>query len=231
MIINNICSPAIIYLGFSLTQIIIDIYKMMYNTAFLKFIVSIVFTIILNILCERGLNIISWIIVFIPFMFMTVITSILLFMFGLDPFLGKLNYDIQNFDDENNLIIEQRNPRDMQYIDNSDKILYDDNTINNIVKKENSHINDLPINKSLEGSEYSNNIQENNINRNSQSNINQNKKINTLSGDSDESFRKSNISNCFSSCFESCNKNNKSNNNYCNYSCDNMCKNIGYKTI
>ena len=55
MIINNICSPAIIYLGFSLTQIIIDIYKSMYNTAFLKFIVSIIFTIILNILCERNL--------------------------------------------------------------------------------------------------------------------------------------------------------------------------------
>ena len=38
MFINNICSPAIIYLGFSITQIIIDIYKTMYNTAFLKFI-------------------------------------------------------------------------------------------------------------------------------------------------------------------------------------------------
>ena len=109
MIINNICSPAIIYLGFSLTQIIIDIYKTMYNTACLKFIVSIIFTIILNILCERNLHIISWIIVFIPFIFMTVITTILLYMFGLDPFFGKLKYDVQTYDDNNNLVDNESN--------------------------------------------------------------------------------------------------------------------------
>ena len=65
MIINNICSPAIIYLGFSLTQIIIDIYKSMYNTAFLKFIVSIIFTIILNILLSKHNDIIHGLLVIV----------------------------------------------------------------------------------------------------------------------------------------------------------------------
>jgi len=37
----NLCSPAILYIGFSLTQIIIDIFKHMYNTALLKFIIMI----------------------------------------------------------------------------------------------------------------------------------------------------------------------------------------------
>ena len=45
----------------------------------------IVFTLILNILCKQGLGIISWFIVFVPFIFMTVISSTLLFAFGLDP--------------------------------------------------------------------------------------------------------------------------------------------------
>jgi hypothetical protein len=53
------------------------------NTAFLKFIVMIIFTIALNMLCASGLGIISWFIVFIPFILMTYITTILVFVFGI----------------------------------------------------------------------------------------------------------------------------------------------------
>ena len=81
----NLCGPAIVYVGFSLVQIIIDSFNGLYNTAFLKFIVMIIFTLMLNILCKLGLGIISWFIVFIPFIFMTVITTLLLFILKLDP--------------------------------------------------------------------------------------------------------------------------------------------------
>jgi hypothetical protein len=90
----NLCPPAILYIGFTLVQIIIDLFKQLYNTAFLKFLVMILFTIILNILCKHGLGIISWVIVFVPFIFMTVITTVLLFVFGLNPKKGKYNYSI-----------------------------------------------------------------------------------------------------------------------------------------
>ena len=90
----NLCPPAIIYIAFTLSQIIIDMFNETYNTAFIKFIVMIIFTLLLNILCNRGLGIISWFIVFVPFIFMTIITSILLFAFGLDPKKGKCNYNI-----------------------------------------------------------------------------------------------------------------------------------------
>ena len=53
--LRNICSPALLYLAYSLTQIIIDIFRQLYNTAFIKFIVMIIFTILLNILCNQGL--------------------------------------------------------------------------------------------------------------------------------------------------------------------------------
>ena len=88
----NLCAPAIIYLIFSITQILIDTFKGMYNTAFMKVIVMVLVTILLNILCEKGLSVVSWVIVFIPFIMMTVIVSMLLYIFGLNASTGKLNY-------------------------------------------------------------------------------------------------------------------------------------------
>ena len=94
MVLEQLCPPAILYIAFSLTQIIIDIFKNMYNTAFFKFIVMVVFSIALNVLCQRGLGLISWFIVFVPFIMMTVITSLLLFVFGLSPSSGSLDYTV-----------------------------------------------------------------------------------------------------------------------------------------
>jgi len=88
----DLCAPALIYVAFSLTQVIIDTFKGLYNTAFFKFIVMIIITILLNSLCQSGMGIISWIIVFIPFIFMSVIVAILLYVFGLDPATGQLNF-------------------------------------------------------------------------------------------------------------------------------------------
>ena len=90
MALIKLCSPALIYLVFSITQIIIDTIKGMYNTALIKVLVTFLFTILLNHLCQVGLGIVSWIIVFVPFILMTVIVSILLLMFGLDPMTGNL---------------------------------------------------------------------------------------------------------------------------------------------
>jgi hypothetical protein len=89
MFVKRLCPPALLYLGFSLAQIFVDTLKGLYNTAFFKFVVMIVFTIILNILCSHGLSVISWLIVFIPFIVMTFITSLLLFVFDLSPSSGK----------------------------------------------------------------------------------------------------------------------------------------------
>ena len=125
MILNKICPPALIYLVFSLTQIIIDTIKGLYNTAFLKIWVTGIFTILLNFLCERGLGIISWFIVFVPFILMTLIVSILLLMFGLDPSTGKikiLDDDNGYYDDDNGYYDDDNGYYDNGYDD------YDTNT-------------------------------------------------------------------------------------------------------
>lgn len=91
MAIETLCPPALIYMIFSFTQIVIDSSKGLYNTALMKFMVMIIFTILLNYLCLRGLSTLSYIIVFVPFILMTLIIAILLYGFGLDPKSGKLN--------------------------------------------------------------------------------------------------------------------------------------------
>lgn len=108
--IDKLCPPAILYLGFSLTQIVIDTFKGFYNTAFFKTIVMIIFTLLLNILCKQGLSIISWLIVFIPFILMTYITAVLMFVFGLSPSSDNLDYDVKYPDDYPDELLIVRNP-------------------------------------------------------------------------------------------------------------------------
>ena len=86
----KLCPPALIYVIFSLAQILIDTFKGLYNTAFVKLVVSILVTLLLNGLCDSGLGVISWIIVFIPFILMTFIVAMLLYIFGLNTTIGPV---------------------------------------------------------------------------------------------------------------------------------------------
>lgn len=87
--ISKICAPALVYLSFSLVQIIIDIYKAQFYTAFFKFWTMLLVTTVLNILCERGLETVSWFFVFIPIITMTVLLVILIYFLGFNP--GHIN--------------------------------------------------------------------------------------------------------------------------------------------
>jgi len=109
---DKLCSPAILYLGFSLTQITIDTFKGFYSTAFFKTIVMIIFTLLLNIMCQRGLNVISWIIVFAPFILMTYITAVLMFVFGLSPGGSEeIDYSVKYPSDYPDELLIDRNPQ------------------------------------------------------------------------------------------------------------------------
>ena len=106
MFLSSICAPALIYIGFSLIQIFIDIYSNKINEAFLKFIFMLVFTLIINILCDLGFVVIAWILVFIPIIMMTIISTLLLQVFGLDPDAKDLRSNTRNARDSSNNDIE-----------------------------------------------------------------------------------------------------------------------------
>jgi hypothetical protein len=106
MFITGLCGPGLVYIGFSLIQIFIDIYNGVMNAAFLKFIIMIVFTLIINILCDLGFSVIAWILVFIPIIMMTIISTLLLQVFGLDSENKNLNTKKITKDISNNAITE-----------------------------------------------------------------------------------------------------------------------------
>ena len=90
--IEGLCMPALIYLVYATTRIIIDAYKGLYNLAFVQVWITILFVYLLNVMCRAGFGIISWIVVSIPFLLMSVIAAVLLFVFGLNPATGKAVY-------------------------------------------------------------------------------------------------------------------------------------------
>mgnify|MGYP001244922564 FL=1 len=128
MILSYNCAPTLIYIGFSLIQIIIDIYKGLISNAFIKFIVMIIFSIILNILCNLGYKVIAWFLVFIPIIMMTLISTLLLKVFGINPDKKNLKKQIKNIkkDISNNLVDENNK----YYLDNSNNYLGGANLLN-----------------------------------------------------------------------------------------------------
>ena len=102
-ILDNVCAPALIYLVFTLTQVIIDIYKKVYNVAITKAIQMVLFTLLLNILCKRGLTFLSWILVLIPFIFMSFMTGLILYIFNLNDTETSIvdNADCKDYDYDN----------------------------------------------------------------------------------------------------------------------------------
>ena len=91
--LEKICPPALLYLAFSMVQITIDLFQGDYQVSLLKFIIMFIFTAILNILCLNGFTKLVWFIVIIPILLLTYISSVLFYVFGLNP--GKTNVSVQ----------------------------------------------------------------------------------------------------------------------------------------
>jgi hypothetical protein len=85
MILSSLCAPALIYLIFSIIHIVIDTREKRYDDAVTKSLVMVLFTLLLQLLCLKGFHLVSWIIVFIPFIFYTYMITIVYYVFGSDP--------------------------------------------------------------------------------------------------------------------------------------------------
>jgi sensor histidine kinase YesM len=75
---NSKCTPTTFYLVFAGLQIFMDLINGVFVGALVKFFIMIVFSTLLNILCMRDLGIISWLLVFMPFILMTLISALVL---------------------------------------------------------------------------------------------------------------------------------------------------------
>ena len=110
--LEKICSPALLYLAFSMIQITIDLFQGEYETSLLKFIIMFIFTAILNILCLNGFTKLVWFIVIIPIILLTYISSILFYVFGVNP--GKSNVRVQQQQQQPQQQQQQQQPQQQQ---------------------------------------------------------------------------------------------------------------------
>ncbi len=85
MFFTNLCTPALIYLVFFLTHSLVATFQSKYKHAILQILLGILMTFLLQLLCLRKMDIISWIIVFIPFIFYTYMVMIIYYVFGINP--------------------------------------------------------------------------------------------------------------------------------------------------
>jgi hypothetical protein len=94
--IQQLCMPALMYLIFMVMHISIDVYYKLYNMVLIKLGIATIGTLLLNVLCENNMSVISWLIVSIPFVMMTVIAVYILMMLGLNPATGKSKATVSN---------------------------------------------------------------------------------------------------------------------------------------
>lgn len=90
------CIPALMYLVFSIIYILMDIKKNLYDNMIIKIWITILVFALLTYLCNNGYTIVAWLIVSIPFMFMILVTSILLYIFNVDPGTGTTTVTTNN---------------------------------------------------------------------------------------------------------------------------------------
>ncbi len=85
MLLSLFCTPAFIYFVFMLIHVIMQIQNQQWNHAMIRLLIGLLMTLLLQLLCMRGMSILSWIIVFIPFIFYTYMMLLLYHVFGLEP--------------------------------------------------------------------------------------------------------------------------------------------------
>ena len=77
----SLCMPALIYLIYFVSHVLIDVYRGEYVLAVVEILIGIMVTFLLNMLCANQMDIVSWVIVSVPFILMTVTSIILITAF------------------------------------------------------------------------------------------------------------------------------------------------------
>ena len=85
----QLCAPIIIYIMFSLLQIILDLLKGLYNSAGVKLIISAIIIALLHVLCNKGWDLVAWFIVLTPLLFGAAITALVLYKLRLNSTFGN----------------------------------------------------------------------------------------------------------------------------------------------
>jgi len=95
MYIETLCVPAVLFIMIMLVEVIFALYEENYPLALVKFLSYFVIVLFLELLCVSGMEIVSWIIVFLPLIFYTYTTFLLYFVFGTNPEPALKQYEVK----------------------------------------------------------------------------------------------------------------------------------------
>ena len=84
-----------------MTHIAIDVTRKLYNTAIVKLVIMVIVAATLEALCRMKLQAVSWLIVLIPVVSLTVITALSLGLLGLSPDIGRHKEGLPGAEDYN----------------------------------------------------------------------------------------------------------------------------------
>jgi len=95
MYIERLCTPAVLFVMIMMFHVIFELYDEDYSMALLKFFCSIILIVFLQLLCSAQMEIIAWVIVFIPLIIYTYMTFLLFFVFGTNPNAAIKQFEIK----------------------------------------------------------------------------------------------------------------------------------------
>ena len=84
MLMKFLCPPAIVYIVFTSIHALVSVFENDVKGAFLQVLIGILIVLLLQFLCLNGLGLISWVIVFLPFILYTYMTVLLYNVFVLN---------------------------------------------------------------------------------------------------------------------------------------------------
>tara|TARA_Y100000816_G_scaffold267559_1_gene229062 strand:+ start:8387 stop:8878 length:492 start_codon:yes stop_codon:yes gene_type:complete len=87
---KQVCPPALIFVIYMAIQVVIDIFQGYFNTAIVKIIILFIFGAGLNMLCQEGFTVVAWVLIFIPFVLMSLIVVIILYMLDKKETVGNV---------------------------------------------------------------------------------------------------------------------------------------------
>jgi hypothetical protein len=85
MLLDNLCTPTIVFIVFAIAHLSLEMYDNHYSLALLKGVLAIVMICLLELLCIVKMHLLAWILVFMPLIIYSYMTLIIFSVFGLDP--------------------------------------------------------------------------------------------------------------------------------------------------
>jgi len=95
MYIESLCTPAILFVMIMMFHVIFELYDEKYSMALVKFVSSIVVIVFLQLLCTAHMEIVAWIIVFLPIIIYSYMTFLLFFVFGTNPSTAIKQFEVK----------------------------------------------------------------------------------------------------------------------------------------